>query len=606
MSLRSLYDRLPILVCAGTLTATLLLWQALRVQEQERIEQTIGAVAATVKSEVSTRMDTRILALVRMAQRWEHAGAPLQAQWEFEAELNLQQFPGYQAILWMDPTLQTYWLVSRDADQAWQSLHATLTQYVRRMFEAARDRDTVTVTPAIKLASGDQGFMVCVPLTRGQSFEGFIVSLFSFQDLLDAILKNIAPGYAIALFAGTEEVYRRDPSGGQTEAQWGQETAVDPYGVTWRVRVWPLLEELSLKQSALPEMTLSAGFLMSILLVWTVALAQTARTRAQELEMTNRELHQGMAVRQHLADEIEKARAELELRVQERTAELARANEELRRENLERKRAEAALARQAQELARSNSELEQFAYVASHDLQEPLRKILAFGDRLKIKSSQELNEQSRDYLERMQAAATRMQTLITDLLSLSRVMTRPQPFVSVDLSEVARTVVSDMEVRMQQFRGQVKIGQLPTIEADPMQMSQLLQNLISNALKFHRDGEPPVVKVWSKLLDNEEDAARKDGLDRQYCQIWVEDNGIGFDEKYLDRIFEPFQRLHGRGTYEGTGMGLAICRKIVERHGGKITARSTLGQGTTFIVILPQHPDKETTQWHSGGYPSRF
>jgi signal transduction histidine kinase len=319
-------------------------------------------------------------------------------------------------------------------------------------------------------------------------------------------------------------------------------------------------------------------------------------------------LSQEITVRQRLAEEVEKARAELEWRVQERTAELAQANEGLRRENLERQRAEVALARQAQELARSNSELEQFAYVASHDLQEPLRKILAFGDRLRIKSGQELSDQSRDYLERMQAAAARMQILISDLLALSRVTTRPQPFVPVDLSAVARTVISDMEVRIQQVKGRVYLDQLPTLEADPMQMSQLLQNLIGNALKFHREGEPPAVKVRGELLPHQGGNGAPGGsLGRRHCQIWVEDNGIGFDEKYLDRIFEPFQRLHGRGAYEGTGMGLAICRKIVERHGGTITARSTPGRGTTFIVTLPaQHLDEETTPWQSVGYPSRF
>src|SRR5262249_40526637 len=180
------------------------------------------------------------------------------------------------------------------------------------------------------------------------------------------------------------------------------------------------------------------------------------------------------------------------------------ANEELQKENVERRRAEAALERQAQELTRSNNELEQFAYVASHDLQEPLRKILAFGDRLKGKYDQDLSPQGRDYLELMQGAALRMQTLITDLLTLSRVTMRSQPFTSVDLSAVARTVVSDMEVRIQQVQGRVQIEPLPTIEADPLQMSQLLQNLISNALKFHREGVPPVVKVWGVLSEKEE------------------------------------------------------------------------------------------------------
>src|SRR5262249_5127835 len=201
-------------------------------------------------------------------------------------------------------------------------------------------------------------------------------------------------------------------------------------------------------------------------------------------------------------------------------------------------------------------------------------------DRLKIKYGQDLNTQGHDFLERMQVAAARMQALIMDLLALSRVTTSPRPFVSVDLSEVARTVVSDMEVRVQQFRGQVSVEQLPAVEADPLQMSQLLQNLIGNALKFHREGEPPVVKVWGKLLQKGENDIQEDGLNPQLCQIVVEDNGIGFNEKYLDRIFEPFQRLHERGKYEGTGMGLAICWKIVERHGGDITAQSTPGQGT--------------------------
>jgi signal transduction histidine kinase len=600
-------SRLPILVGVGASIVTLLLWYALHTQEYERIEQTISAVAETVEREISTRMDTRIFALVWMAQRWAHAGAPPQAQWEFEAELNFHQFPGYQAILWVDPMRQARWLVARDANQTLQSFYGAFTQYAEQAFAAIRNQETVAVTPVIDLGSGGKGFMVCVPIMHEQQFEGFIVGVFVFQDLLDAILKNMAIGYAIELFDGVEEVYRRDSSEGQAKTRWAREATVDAYGVSWRVRVWPLREELAIRRSALPEVTLNVGFGVAVLLAWTVALARTARARAYDLERTNQELNQEVKVRQHLSEELEKARAELELRVQERTAELARANEELQRENLERQRAEAARARQAQELARSNSELEQFAYVASHDLQEPLRKILAFGDRLKRKHDQDLSVQGRDYLERMQEAAARMQTLIIDLLTLSRVTIRSQPFVWVDLSAVAQTVVSDMEVRIQQVQGHVHVDRLPTIEADPLQMSQLLQNLIGNALKFHREGEPPIVKVWSTLLQMEENTLRNNGLNQQLCQICVEDNGIGFDEKYLDRIFEPFQRLHGRGTYEGTGMGLAICRKIVERHEGNITARSAPGQGTTFIVTLPtQPPDMEMKPWRNGEDPSRF
>ncbi len=231
--------------------------------------------------------------------------------------------------------------------------------------------------------------------------------------------------------------------------------------------------------------------------------------------------------------------------------------------------------RQRQELIRSNEELQQFAYIASHDLQEPLRKIQAFGDRLKNKYSEVLNEQGRDYIERMQGAAARMQFLIDDLLTLSRVTRKVQSFTLVNLAQVAKEVVSDLEVRIQQTGGRVEIGELPSIHAEPLQMRQLLQNLIGNALKFHRAAQTPVVKVYSISPATD------------LYQIFVEDNGIGLEEKYLDRIFNVFQRLHSRSEYEGTGMGLAICRKIVEHHGGSITAKSVLGQGATFIITLP-------------------
>ncbi|MGJ5633793.1 PAS domain-containing protein [Nostoc sp. CALU 1950] len=239
--------------------------------------------------------------------------------------------------------------------------------------------------------------------------------------------------------------------------------------------------------------------------------------------------------------------------------------------------------RQRQELARSNKELQQFAFVASHDLQEPLRKITTFGDRLKTTCGDTLTEQGRDYLERMQNAANRMQTLIEDLLTLSRVTTRAQPFVSVNLAKIAQEVLCDLEVYIQQTGASVEIAELPTIQADPLQMRQLLQNLLGNALKFHRPQTPPVITIYGNILN---DQADNTSANSELCRIIVEDNGIGFEEKYLDRIFNVFQRLHSSIEYEGTGIGLAICRKIAERHHGNITAQSKPGQGAKFIVTL--------------------
>lgn len=267
--------------------------------------------------------------------------------------------------------------------------------------------------------------------------------------------------------------------------------------------------------------------------------------------------------------------------------ELVRTNDHLKDEIAERQRAEDELKAFTAQLERSNRELEEFAYVASHDLQEPLRKVQAFGDRLKANCAEALSERGRDYLERMQQAAARMQILINDLLTFSRVTTKAQPFMPVDLAQVTREVVVDLDVRIEQVGGRVDLDALPTIDADPLQMRQLLQNLIGNALKFHGPEAPPVVNVRSRCLPERESGPDVNAAPPKWCQILVADNGIGFDEKYLERIFAPFQRLHGRGVYEGTGIGLAVCRKIVERHGGSITAHSTPGQGATFIVTLP-------------------
>jgi two-component system, LuxR family, sensor kinase FixL len=254
----------------------------------------------------------------------------------------------------------------------------------------------------------------------------------------------------------------------------------------------------------------------------------------------------------------------------------------VRYEITERKMAEEKLKVYAKKLEVSNRELQDFASVAAHDLQEPLRKIQAFSDRLKTKADLELNDESKDYLNRIQSSASRMQTLINDLLTYSRVTTQAQPFKAVDLQDTIRDVVSDLEVQLERSDGRVDYKDLPQVEADPTQLRQLFQNLISNALKFKKTGVAPVVTVKAKILDDSPIAVQ--GL---ACEIEIQDNGIGFDEKYLDRIFTIFQRLHGKHEFEGTGIGLAVCRKIVDRHGGLLSATSKLGEGASFFVTLP-------------------
>ncbi|GAB3953325.1 hypothetical protein GCM10028805_36800 [Spirosoma harenae] len=266
--------------------------------------------------------------------------------------------------------------------------------------------------------------------------------------------------------------------------------------------------------------------------------------------------------------------------------------EQLRQQSRELDRQVAERTQQLQdsihELKRSNQNLQQFAYIASHDLQEPLRKIQQFGDLLQTQFPTEVGE-GVTYLERMRSAAHRMSSLIRDLLGYSRISTRRDSNQPVSLTAVVEAVLQSMELLIQETSATIQLGDLPEVEGDASQLEQLLQNLISNALKFRKPGVAPQIQIRSSQVMSRDlpkaFTAQRAGND--YYRIDVADNGIGFEEKYLDRIFTVFQRLHNRTEYAGTGIGLAICEKVVANHGGWISAQSQPGQGSTFSVYLP-------------------
>lgn len=280
-------------------------------------------------------------------------------------------------------------------------------------------------------------------------------------------------------------------------------------------------------------------------------------------------------------------------------AQLADVNLELEQTNATLESTNAELERRAQELTRSNAELDQFASIASHDLQEPLRKVRTYAERVRELDGEHLSEQGLTYLQRANASAERMQQLIEDLLRFSRVATQGRAFAPVDLGKVTHGVLDDLDEEVRRAGAVVTVGPLPVIRADAVQMRQLMQNLLSNALKFRREGITPAVDVSAST---EED----------WVKIIVHDNGIGFDPQYAGRIFRVFERLHGRGAYPGTGIGLALCRKIAERHGGTVTAQSTLGEGSTFTVTLQtrrtepvtDHPPGATASGPPAGAPA--
>jgi len=294
------------------------------------------------------------------------------------------------------------------------------------------------------------------------------------------------------------------------------------------------------------NLTVWGGFL--ILAAWLIGSLS---------EKLKRELREGDQLREALAQEREILKI---------------SNDQVNDQN---RRLEEIVSERTRELETKNQELKEFTAVASHDLKEPLRKVVLFSQQLRKRISPE-DDHCQEYLARMQKSALRMQTFIDDLLKLSQVTMNTRSMEPIDLNQTVQEALDNLEVAVEKTQGSVNVGFLPTLESDAMQMRQLFQNLIGNALKFHQKGVPPVV-----FLNSNQDHQGR-------WVISVSDNGVGIDHHKQGQIFRPFERLQGRSEYEGSGMGLAICKKITERHGGNISVFSERNKGTTFQVTLPE------------------
>lgn len=253
------------------------------------------------------------------------------------------------------------------------------------------------------------------------------------------------------------------------------------------------------------------------------------------------------------------------------------------------KKVENELKRNLRELKRSNTELEEFAYAASHDLQEPLRKITTFGSRFKHKYGDLVGSEGQMYIDRMQTASDSMRVLIDNLLDLSRVTRADHMFEPVDLGKLVRLAQSDLEILIDESKASIVVADLPVVEGIPTQLRQMFTNLLSNALKFAKLGTMPLIEISGERLGRREMEENFLVADKTYFRIDVKDNGIGFDQEYEEKIFQIFQRLHGKSDYPGSGIGLSICKRIAERHQGLISATGKTGEGAVFSIILPEN-----------------
>jgi PAS domain S-box-containing protein len=347
-------------------------------------------------------------------------------------------------------------------------------------------------------------------------------------------------------------------------------------------RQWDIPRLRKLLEEIIPENTIFEGFEVDH--VFPAIGRKTMLLNARRIEQKGKRAYlillaiEDITIRKQAEETLKKAHAELEKRVQERTAKLATANEKLREEIEGRKQAERALTLKANELARSNADLEQFAYSVSHDLREPLHVVAGFLGLLAKRCQGKIDPKGEEYIDQAMKSVKRMEQMIDDILSYSRISTRGQEFKSTDCNAVLDQVLEDIKLAIEENGVSITRDPLPTVMADSTQLARVFQNLIGNAIKFRGD-RPLEIRVGAERLENE-------------WRFFVQDNGIGICSKDCERIFLMFERLHDKSKYPGTGIGLAVCKKIIERHGGRIWVESEPGQGSTFNFTIPAHTEK--------------
>lgn len=558
---------LGVVAFVAVLMLALMLSLMAKEQELGNIRRAVFTTVAQASFDIRDKMVLRVQAMERMARRWEANGHLTRADWVSDARLYIDHFEGYYAMAMVDRSLGIRWSSLRDSGGA--APEGELFKEIKG-FLSQTTGDGAGISPVITLDGGARVFLAYVPILTGGVQDGFVIGVFDSQTLFDSILLHeVGSGYSVAVYDGGDAIYTRHVGDAAGESLWAQEADAGVYGVKWIVSVWPSADTIEEMRSALPWVVFYAGILLAMLVSLAVYLGQKAYERARVTAAANLRLEAEVAERKRAEDEAE-----------QHSKELAWLNLDLEKEIAERKRAEDEAERHARELARSNAELEQFAYVASHDLQEPLRVIAGYVQLLARRYKGRLDESADEFISFAVDGANRMQGLISDLLAYSRVGSAAREFSMTDCCAAMESAMVNLKAAIQESGAEVTRADLPMLLADQSQMVLLFQNLIGNAIKY-KGPSPPRVHVGAELKGD----------------VWlfsVRDNGIGIDPRYHERIFVIFQRLHGMHEYSGTGIGLAICKKIVEMHGGTIWLESALGKGSAFYFTIPARGSDKT------------
>jgi signal transduction histidine kinase len=531
---------LPAIVGGLSLFATVWLsFVTLRDQDAQLAAQVTRA-AADVIGHLQTQYNTERQQLIAMGDQLSFAPEA----WRNWSRPYLVGQPIHRTVFWIDRDLVVQRVDgANDPPLVGYDFSANASR-AEAMRDAASAHEQV-VLRADDLQRGFLSLLIAQPVYAREGFVGFTAAILDIDALLRLALRpHEDTGIAISVEADKRVVYRTAGGGDGIKTPTGGfvERAADFGPLDLQLEIWwSPAARVARGRDRVPTLMFSFGLLASTLLTIAIIFMQMARRRSEGIERVNHLLEGEIKRREHAQQELQQMAAELR---------------------------------------RSNQELEDFAAIASHDLRAPLQKMKSFADLLDEDYKPCLDDDGRDVLQRLRRSVHRMQRLVDDLLELARVRAKGRPFTRVDLTVVAREVMSDLEAVLRATGGFIEIGELPVIDADPMQMHQLLQNLVGNGLKFQKPGEIPLVRIEGSVVDNP-----FTGL--PLCRLRISDNGIGFDSQYAERIFRPFERLHGQHEYEGSGIGLAVCAKIAERHGGTITAQGVLGQGASFLVSLP-------------------
>ena len=578
---------LPLLILVIGGTGNLLIWQALQAEEVTNIEQMTMMEATSVKNEIQTHLESRMLSLVRMAWRWENRGAPERHNWESEAQLYVTHHPGTRAVAWVDPTLHIRWIVPLAGNRAAQGLYIAFNEQRRQALKSSIERHEPRLSPVIPLVQGGKGLLAEVPIGRGKEFGGFIGGVFDLQSLFDAALENVAPGFDLSIADASGTIYRRQPADTGERGEFAKEVVIASYGTSWRLMVAPTRRQLDGMERSLDEMILSVGIALTLLLAQAVRLAQRARERAREAALATGKLE--VEVTERLLQEEFLLRTQLEL--VKANAELKTAHEQaLQREKL------ASIGLLAAGVAHEINN--PMGYITSNlrTLEKYLERFLLFsaaqtkalaapGDADVAANLRALRAELKiDYLESDTSllihesleGAARVSKIVQDLKSFAR--TDGAQLKSADLREC---LDSNLNLVWNELKYKVTLrrdyGDVPPILCNVQQLNQVFVNLLMNAADaIEEKGEITI------------------GI-RQVCGfvlVSVADTGCGIPEAHLKSIFDPFFTSKEPG--KGTGLGLSISYDIVKKHAGEITVESTVGKGSTFTVKLPIVPKTVT------------